>query len=232
MSGLGELVKQLPGTGLVKHAGEFYAKELTPVKHAEPTLERKEKIVRAAGEKVGINYVYLWGIFGTETNYGNDSKTSSAGAEGPFQFEPETAKAYGYPLGVNNSGTITDWKAFEEQAEAAARYLKASGINKNPRAAIEIYNSGKAGGAPSYYQSVLAHAKSFLGIETTGNENKAETEKVENPQTSESSIWSKLQSLGVAAILLLGAVFLMVYGVMLAVGKGAGRFKALPGVAA
>jgi soluble lytic murein transglycosylase-like protein len=60
----------------------------------------------------------FYGMFSKETTLGANIATSSAGAVGPFQFEPSTAGSYGYPL--TNTPTLQD---FQAQANAAAHYL-------------------------------------------------------------------------------------------------------------
>ncbi|HEX6461109.1 MAG TPA: hypothetical protein VF032_19490 [Thermoleophilaceae bacterium] len=74
--------------------------------------------VSGAAQSFGVPLNILWGVFGMETNFGKDVKTSSAGAEGDFQFLPGTAREYGYPL--TNSPTAAQ---FNQQARSAARYL-------------------------------------------------------------------------------------------------------------
>jgi len=94
----------------------------------------------------------LWGVYGTESGYGTNLGPSSAGARGPFQFMPGTAKTYGL-----NDTTV---EQFGPSLVAAARYLKSLGANANPNsrqtiAALNAYN-GNGGGSTitSYAQSV------------------------------------------------------------------------------
>lgn len=72
----------------------------------------------AAGNKYGVPYPVLVGMYGEETTFGSDLSTSSTGAVGPFQFMPATASTYHYPL-VSNP-TV---QQFQQQAEAAAHLL-------------------------------------------------------------------------------------------------------------
>lgn len=108
-------------------------------------------VVQAAAQKWGIPSWVLWGVYGTETRFGSDVKTSSTGAVGSFQFEPSTAAAYGYP--VTNA---TDLKTFAAQANGAAHYLSDLFHQTNSwDTAISHYNSGPAGAyQPSYVASV------------------------------------------------------------------------------
>src|SRR5579872_6071701 len=78
-----------------------------------PSAQAGEKaVVLGAAQKYGINPSVLWGVYGTESGYGKNTGPSSAGAVGPFQFEPSTAKS----LGVNPLD-------FKSAATGAADYL-------------------------------------------------------------------------------------------------------------
>ncbi len=96
----------------------------------------------AAAKKYGIPAGILEGVWGMETNFGQDVKTSSAGAVGEFQFLPSTAGSYGYPL--TNTPTVAQ---FQQQADAAAHYLsdlyKQHGNNWD--AALKAYSGGGYG---------------------------------------------------------------------------------------
>jgi hypothetical protein len=74
--------------------------------------------INAAAQKYGIPAAILWGVYGLETDWGGNVTTSSAGAVGPFQFIPGTARTYNYPL--TNSPTDAQ---FQQQADSAAHYL-------------------------------------------------------------------------------------------------------------
>jgi hypothetical protein len=60
----------------------------------------------------------LWGVYGIETGFGANVATSSAGAQGAFQFLPSTARGYAYPL-TNTPNA----QQFAAQANGAAHYL-------------------------------------------------------------------------------------------------------------
>lgn len=198
--------------GAVEHAARSYA---PGVQHTQSNQSKAAEIILKAGEKQKVNPAYVWGVFGTESSYGTDNAKG-----GPFQFEPATAKQYGYPLGVNEGKTITNWKAFEKQAEVAASYLRVLGINKNPQAALEKYNSGKSGKDAVYYQKVVAHAKTFNLPFASEGQNKQETEKVEaekNAWGPEGGAWSKLTEIGIGLILLFAGALLLIYGIAVAV---------------
>lgn len=75
-----------------------------------------EQIVRAAEEAAGLPPGALFAVWGVESSYGRNLRlTSSAGAVGPFQILPGTARGLG--IDINRS-------SFEEQAKAAAQYLR------------------------------------------------------------------------------------------------------------
>lgn len=98
----------------------------------------------------------LWGVYGTESSFGKDLSTSSAGAEGPFQFEPGTARS----LGINPHD-------FVQAAHGAARYL-AQFKGRGLAGMLSAYNAGPAGGIQhDYVSKVLANAKSW-GSESGG----------------------------------------------------------------
>lgn len=68
--------------------------------------------------KYHVPYWVMMGVYGKETAFGTNVRTSSAGAVGPYQFLPSTAAAYHYPL-TNNPNK----EQFRQQADAAAHYL-------------------------------------------------------------------------------------------------------------
>lgn len=108
-------------------------------------------IITQAANAHGIEPAILWGVFGTETAFGADNKTSSAGALGPLQLEPATA----HSVGVKNPQDLA------EAANGAAKYLaefKGRGIG----GMLSAYNAGPAGGYQAgYVNSTLANAKSY-----------------------------------------------------------------------
>lgn len=198
------------GVGAIQHAARSYA---PGVNRPQSQLSREQQAIQKAGERWKINPAYLWGIYGVETSFGSKIDVSSTGARGPFQFEPATAKQYGYPLGVNEHG-ITNWGAFQQQANAAAHYLAAHGGTKDPTGAVRAYNPGEA----SYLSKVVAAAQSWGKAMTTQATNEQETEHVEsNPMSPEGSTWSRFGELGLNLILVLAGAALLVYAVMVMV---------------
>lgn len=133
------------------------------------------------------------GLYGTETGFGKNVTTSSAGAVGPFQFEPATAKS----MGVNPYD-------FKSAAEGAARYLsqyKGRGVG----GMLSAYNAGPAGGYQSgYVNTTLSNAKSYDGsagapVSTAASvpqlpqlSTKTETVKIANPKAAGFQLLSSL----------------------------------------
>ena len=115
--------------------------------------------VAETAKRYGVSPNTLWGIYGTETTYGKNITTSKTGAEGAFQFEPETAKAYGYPE-TNKPNA----KQFQAQAEAAARYIAAETRKYHSEAkAVEAYYAGHPGGQSGYLHEVEAKGGAHYG---------------------------------------------------------------------
>ncbi len=111
-----------------------------------------KQIIGEAARKYGVDPKILWGLYGTETSFGKNTSRSSAGAVGPFQFEPATAKG----MGVNPYD-------FKSAAFGAARYLsqyKSRGVG----GMLSAYNAGPAGGYQSgYVNTTLQNAKTYGG---------------------------------------------------------------------
>jgi hypothetical protein len=108
--------------------------------------------VTAVARAHGLDPRTLWGVFGTESNYGLDKNAStpnSAGALGPFQFLADTWLKYG-------SSNPADRNNFGASVNAAARYLKALGAdgNINSPATARALNEYSGGGGSAYVASV------------------------------------------------------------------------------
>lgn len=102
-------------------------------------------IVWSAAARWRISPQTLWGVYGVETGWGRNVKTSSAGANGPFQFMPGTARQY--KVNVAN---------FTSSAYGAAHYLHDLGANTDPdspetAAALDKYSGG---GGDTYVHDV------------------------------------------------------------------------------
>lgn len=124
-------------------------------------LGNAQVIIHASADKYHVPAWILWGVFGVETGFGKNVKDSSAGAKGPFQFMPATAKAYDYPL--TNSPNVNE---FQKQADAAAHYL--SDLKKKYgtwELALRHYSGD---GAPNHGYGVAAVKKANAGTPHTG----------------------------------------------------------------
>jgi Transglycosylase SLT domain len=221
------------GIGAVTGKTPRYAvKTVTPA-----SLEGRLAIVTKAAEKYRINPLILWGVYGVETAHGSNVTTSSTGAKGSFQFEPETARAYGYPY-----TNATDTATFTRQAEGAAHYL--SSLLPGGKGEQQL-KGGKGGNWEAAWEKAL-HAYSGGGyglakvkqassgakdIQATTETNKAESTKVENEAGKGTGLFGPLieflGSWAVKGVLLLAGAVLMIYGVMVAV-KPATREQHFP----
>ena len=115
-------------------------------------------IYQAAGTEYGIRWEILAAINEIETDYGRNLNISSAGALGWMQFMPPTWRAYG--VDANKDGKKDPFNPVDA-IFAAARYLNASGGQKDLRRAIFAYNR-----ANWYVDSVLLRAKLLSGVPT------------------------------------------------------------------
>jgi hypothetical protein len=121
----------------------------------------KIRAIAEAAQRYGISPAILWGVYGAETNFGRIKSNSPAGAQGPFQFMPATARAYG----VNPHN-------FFSAVRGAAKYLsqyKSRGV----AGMIAAYNAGPAGNpnnseTRAYIPKVIRLAKSWPGVGSRG----------------------------------------------------------------
>jgi TP901 family phage tail tape measure protein len=120
------------------------------------------KVIQSAASSGGVDPSILWGVWGAESGFSHGpGPVSKAGARGPFQFMPDTARAYGV--------TPSDFKS---SAYGAARYL---GTYKSRGLAgmLAAYNAGP-GGNPNnaetraYIPRVLAFAKGWKAAAGAG----------------------------------------------------------------
>lgn len=126
-----------------------------------PSRQQQVQIITAAARRAGIKPAILWGLYGQESDFGRNHNTSSAGAQGPFQFMPGTARSYGI-----------DPHNFRQAAFAAAKYL-AKYSSRGTRGALAAYNAGPAGNpnnpeTRAYVPSVLKLARTFPGAHGGG----------------------------------------------------------------
>lgn len=100
-------------------------------------------LYREAEAATGVGWNYLAAINLIETRFGSIAGVSTAGAQGPMQFMPETWAAYG-------KGDVNSPR---DAIMAAGRYLAASGFANNPDRAIFAYNN-----ANEYVRAVKDYA--------------------------------------------------------------------------
>jgi len=108
-------------------------------------------IYQAAAAQYGVPWQILAAINEIETDYGSDLSVSTAGAVGWMQFMPATWVQYG--VDALNAGYADPYNPVDA-IFAAARYLRAAGVQSNLRAAILAYNH-----SDEYLSSVLLRAK-------------------------------------------------------------------------
>jgi len=118
----------------------------------------------SSASSCGVPWTVLAAVAHTESDL-DPSTTSSAGAEGLFQFEPATFAAYDRP---SPAGGAVPPSPFDptDATYAAARYLCSLGIVANPTSALVAYNCGNPGPAcqaasAGYAAQVLATAASY-----------------------------------------------------------------------
>jgi hypothetical protein len=89
--------------------------------------------IAKAAQNNNISAALLQGIYGAESNFGANAGTSRAGAQGPFQFMPGTAKALGVDVG-----------SLDSSANGAAKYIARllKKYHGNVDKALAAYNWG------------------------------------------------------------------------------------------
>jgi transglycosylase-like protein with SLT domain len=104
----------------------------------------------------GVSWAYLAAINFIESRFGRDVGTSTAGAQGPMQFEPATWTQYGH------GGNILD---DHDAILAAGRFLAANGGAANIAKAIFAYNNSHqyVTAVQDYANVLLAAPSAFYG---------------------------------------------------------------------
>jgi hypothetical protein len=113
-------------------------------------------LYRAAAQTCeGMDWTILAAVHKTETSFGRGAVTSSAGAQGPMQFMPETFAAYGVDGDGNGAAETND---VEDAVFSAANYLCANGAGDPARlrSALWHYNHD-----PAYVDEVATLAASY-----------------------------------------------------------------------
>jgi hypothetical protein len=139
--------------------------------------------INTAASKYGVPPNILLGVMGMETAFGNNVKTSSAGAVGLMQFEPATAAQYGYPL----TNTPTPAQAQQQIDAAAAKLSHDAGPSKNWSQAITAYGGGYTlAQVQAKAQSALgtSGAQSYFGGLGPGNDGLTPNVSIPNPLSS------------------------------------------------
>jgi cell wall-associated NlpC family hydrolase len=111
----------------------------------------------AAATCPGLPWTVLAGIGEAETGQGRNTQISSAGAEGPMQFEPATFLEYDEPVPPGGVNPPTPFDPVDA-IYAAARLLCANGAREgaNVSGAIYTYNHDQ-----SYVAKVLSYAAAY-----------------------------------------------------------------------
>jgi soluble lytic murein transglycosylase-like protein len=111
-----------------------------PVPRSRPRLGRASPPLRLldwyreAQTRFRVRWQLLAAINFVETAFGRVRSASTAGAQGPMQFEPATWRAYGLGGDINNP---------HDAILAAANYLAANGVAKAERVALFHYNPSR-----------------------------------------------------------------------------------------
>ena len=127
-----------------------------PARAIQATDEIPKRLIpiyRRAGARYHVPWVLLASINKFETGFGTNLSVSSAGAVGWMQFLPSTWKHYA--VDATGDGKADPYSP-ADAINAAARYLKAAGVQKNLGAAVWSYNHS----AP-YVNTVIAQARLY-----------------------------------------------------------------------
>lgn len=120
-------------------------------------------VYQAAAKKYGIDWAILAAMGKIETEHGQGGKeetciASSAGAQGPMQFMPDTWASEGVD---GNGDGKTDACNYQDAIYGAANYLVDSGAPQDYHAAILAYNH-----AEWYYQKIIKQAQVYRSAQT------------------------------------------------------------------
>ncbi len=112
----------------------------------------------AAASCPGLPWNVLAGIGRVETDFGVDTRTSSAGAVGPMQFLPATFAAYDRPVPPGGVAPPSPYDPVDA-AWAAARLLCANGARDGVDIPGAVYDYNHS---ESYVREVLSYAASYV----------------------------------------------------------------------
>lgn len=131
--------------------------ELPPWRIVQPAPpEELRAHYRAAQRRTGVDWTYLAAIHLVETRMGRIRGTSTAGAQGPMQFIPETWARYGAGGDVNDPG---------DAILAAARLLRDHGAPGDMANALWHYNPSDryVGAVIGYARTMQASRSAYRG---------------------------------------------------------------------
>jgi hypothetical protein len=122
---------------------------------APPPSDRLLAYFQTAGARYQIPWQYLAAVELVETRMGRIRGLSSAGADGPMQFEPATWAEYG-------RGNINSQ---QDSILAAARFLAANGGRRDIGGALFHYNPSRSyvTAVESYAHEMLRDRRAFYG---------------------------------------------------------------------
>ena len=139
--------------------GSLFAGDVTPSAQAQAEIPASYLglFQAAAATCPGLPWSVVAGIGRVETDFGADNHVSSAGAEGPMQFEPATFAAYDTPVPPGGVNPPTPFDPVDA-IYAAARDLCANGARGGADipGAIFAYNHSQA-----YVAEVLSYAAAY-----------------------------------------------------------------------
>ena len=115
--------------------------------HAPPSAAALLGFYKEAQRRFDVAWPVLAAVNLVESRFGRVVSASSAGAQGPMQFIPQTWAAYGQG----------DVNSPHDAILAAARYLKAAGAPGDMTKAIFAYNHSLA-----YVNAVIAYARQMM----------------------------------------------------------------------
>ncbi len=121
-----------------------------------PSASTLRGLFVAAARHFGLRWQVLAAIEFVESRFGRVRGPSSAGAQGPMQFEPATWAEYGH-------GSIDDPRA---AIPAAARFLSANGAGHDLTDALLQYNHSiaYARAVKTYARVIDSDPRAFLGL--------------------------------------------------------------------
>jgi membrane-bound lytic murein transglycosylase B len=111
---------------------------------------------RGAERRFGIRWQLLAAVNFVESAFGKVRNTSTAGAQGPMQFEPATWRTYGLGGDVHDA---------HDAIAGAANYLRANRGAHDERHALYAYNH-----SPLYVSAVLHYAHRITHVQSAFSE--------------------------------------------------------------